>query len=140
MLIALASRSRSGWLGWDVRVKRSSSAESCAGDILLRVLRCFIARAAVGVGEDELASESVAPYEVPLVVYIELSDEERSKAEIILCRVAGMVRGLRLGPMFLCPLSLFNPNTQKCLVARNSHQRCSKSAVNVQNIAQTFFF
>jgi hypothetical protein len=60
MLIALARRSRSCWLGWDVRVKRSSKAASWAGDILLRVLRCFKARAAVGVGEDELASESVA--------------------------------------------------------------------------------
>jgi hypothetical protein len=61
MLIALARRSRSCWLGWDVRVNRSSKAASCAGDILLRVLRCLRARAAAGAGEDELASESVAP-------------------------------------------------------------------------------
>lgn len=67
MLIALARRSRSGWVGCDVRVKRSSRAESCNGDILLRVLRCFKATAAVDAGEDELASESVAPYDVPLV-------------------------------------------------------------------------
>lgn len=68
MLIALARRSRSGWVGCEVRVKRSSKAESCIGDILLRVLRCLIARTAVGVGEDELASESVAMQELPLVV------------------------------------------------------------------------
>lgn len=57
----------------------------------MRVLRCFTTTAEVGAGEqEELASESVARHDVPLAVYSELSDEERSRATITLRRVAGI--------------------------------------------------
>lgn len=90
MLMALAKTSRSCWLGWLARWKRFSSAVSCVGDILLRVLRCRNGPPAPGAGLDELASESVALYDVPLAVYNELSDEERSTEAIFLRLVAGI--------------------------------------------------
>jgi hypothetical protein len=73
-------------------VKRFSRAANCCAEILLRVLRCLRARTWDGAGLDELASESVAMYDVPLAVYSELSDEERSTSVNVLRRVAGIAK------------------------------------------------